>query len=261
MGLAIIGIWPLFRAIGAKSFADVGLVKPSGQWGQLGKGFALGIGSFAVVAGVAILGHGRQLNPELSSQFTLKLLRDTAVAMVAVPLLEELLFRGGLMGALRRAGDWRIALVVSSMVYAITHFLNGRDVDPTGPIHWYSGLEVLPKMLRGFTNFDPHAPGSAVPGFFTLTFAGLLLGLAYQRTGNLYFSMGLHSGWVFWNLRLYRVITSPVSGAEKWVWGGDNPTDGLLALGMMAAMFLAMIFTGAPAAKGSAVSEEAKKPK
>ncbi len=241
MGLAIIGIWPLFRSVGANSFKDVGLVKPSGHWGQLGKGFVLGLGSFAVVAGIAILGHGRQLNPEWSAQFTLKVARDTVAAMILVPLLEELLFRGGLMGALRKAGDWRIALLISSMVYAIVHFMSGKNVDPVGPIKWYSGLEVLPKMLRGFAQLDPNAAGSAIPGFFTLTFAGMILGLAYQRTGNLYFSMGVHGGWVFWNLRVYRILTTPVSGAKAWVWGGDNPTDGLLALAVMAAMWLAMV--------------------
>lgn len=248
MGLAIIGIWPLFRAIGAKSFKDIGLVKPSGQWGQLGKGFALGIASFALVAGIAILGHGRQVNPEWSSQFTVKLVRDTAIAIILIPILEEILFRGALFGALRKAGNWRVALVISSMVYAFVHFLSGKNVDPAGPIQWYSGLEVLPKMLGGSTQLEPDAFGSVIRGFITLTFAGMILALAYQRSGNLYFSMGLHGGWIFWNLKFYRVLTTPVNGADKWVWGGDNPTEGLLAMGVMAAIWLAMAMTGA---KGS----------
>jgi len=251
MGLAIIGIWPLLRSVGAKSFRDVGWVKPSGQWGQLGKGFALGVGSFAVVAGIALLGHGRQLNPDLSSQFTLKLVRDTVLAMILVPVLEETLFRGGLMGALRRACNWRIAVLASSMVYAIVHFMNGRELDPAGSIQWYSGLEILPKMLRGFTRWDPNVAGSVVPGFFTLTFAGMILGLAFQRSGNLYFSMGLHGGWIFWNLKFYRLLTTPVPGAKKWVWGGDNPTDGLLVLGVMAAMWLVTALGVGGAGKGS----------
>ena len=120
------------------------------------------------------------------------------------------------------------------MLYAIVHFMTGKDVDPAGPIHWYSGLEVLPKMLRGFAKWD-----AVIPGFFTLTLVGMLLGLAYQRTGNLYFSIGLHGGWIFW-IKFYRVMTVPVDGANTWLWGGNNPTDGLLALGMLAVMWLVM---------------------
>ena len=69
-------------------------------------------------------------------------------------------------------------------------------------------------MLAGFADF--HA---LVPGFFSLTLAGILLGLAYQRTGNLYFSIGLHAGWIFW-LKTYGAFTParrmprPGSGAR-----------------------------------------------
>ena len=66
---------------------------------------------------------------------------------------------------------------------------------------WNSGLILLPRMLGGFADF--HA---LVPGFFNLTLAGVLLGLAYQRTGNLYFSIGLHAGWIFW-LKTYGAFT------------------------------------------------------
>ena len=79
-------------------------------------------------------------------------------------------------------------------------------------------------MLGGFADF--HA---LVPGFFSLTLAGILLGLAYQRTGNLYFSIGLHAGWIFW-LKTYGAFTTSAPHAATWFWGTGKMIDGWLAL-------------------------------
>ncbi len=93
---------------------------------------------------------------------------------------------------------------------------------------WSSGLALLPQTLGGFANF--HA---LVPGFFSLTLAGVLLGLAYQRTGNLYFSIGLHAGWIFC-LRTYGALTVHAPGAAIWFWGTGKMTDGWLAFFVLA---------------------------
>src|SRR5437763_16547281 len=51
LGAALIGLWPLFRSLGARSSRDLGLVSPRGQWNNIGAGFALGFLSLAIVAG------------------------------------------------------------------------------------------------------------------------------------------------------------------------------------------------------------------
>jgi len=79
-------------------------------------------------------------------------------------------------------------------------------------------------MLRGFVDVE-----QVVPGFFNLTLAGGLLALAYQRTGNLYCSIGLHAGWIFW-LTFYGFLTREVAGADAWFWGTAKLIDGWLAL-------------------------------
>ena len=90
-------------------------------------------------------------------------------------------------------------------------------------------LVLLPQKLGGFADF--HA---LVPGFFSLTLAGVLLGLAYQRTGNLYFSIGLHAGWIFC-LAIYGQITVHAPHTAVWFWGGGKMTDGWLAFFVLAA--------------------------
>jgi hypothetical protein len=116
---------------------------------------------------------------------------------------------------------WPFALLISSVIYALVHFL--QRVDLAGPVVWNSGLVLLPQKLGGFADF--HA---LVPGFFNLTLAGVLLCLAYQRTGNLYFSIGLHAGWIFC-LKFYDQFTVQVPHAATWFWGSVKMTDGWLA--------------------------------
>ncbi len=222
LALALLGIWPLLRSLGAKSWRDVGIVNPAGECPRLWAGFALGFGSLACVALIVLAAHGRQFNPNLTTAQLAGKAGGAALTAIVVAVLEELLFRGAIFGAFRKIWDWRAALLLSSMIYAIVHFMQNADLP--GPVTWTSGLQLLPIMLRGFG--DLHA---LIPGFFNLTLAGILLALAYQRTGNLYFSIGLHAGWIFW-LKSYGLLTSPGSDANQWLWGTQKLIDGWLAL-------------------------------
>jgi hypothetical protein len=126
---------------------------------------------------------------------------------------------------LRKAHRWTTALLVSSAVYALVHFFQRLASPPK--ITWLSGLELLPRMCRGFIDLQ-----LLVPGFFALMLAGVILGVAYHRSGNLYLSIGLHAGWIFW-LRFYGAVTLPAVGANRWFWGGGKLIDGWLALGSL----------------------------
>ncbi len=230
LGLALIGIWPLLKSLGATSLGEAGLVRPSGHWSKLGIGFLFGFVSLAVVAGFALLGAARHFNQGLAPGMLFEKALGISLTAGVVAVLEELLFRGAVFGGLRKVFNWVFALVVSSMIYAIMHFM--EPAKATGTITWLSGLELLPRMLGGFTNVS-----AVFPGVFNLTLAGMLLGLAYQRTGNLYFSIGLHAGWIFW-LKSYGVLTSAAAGTSTWWWGTSKLIDGWFALPVLAATLL-----------------------
>lgn len=219
--LALAGLWPLLRALGARKPQDFGLVKPAGQSGRLIAGLVLGFVSLAVVAALALAGGARTWPESFdAARLAGRLLGAVATAAV-VATLEEVLFRGGIFGGLRRVLDWRVALLISSAIYALVHFF--APARHEGPVLWNSGLALLVPMFSGFTNIQ-----QLFPGFFNLTLAGVLLALAYQRTGNLYFSIGLHAGWVFW-LKSYGVFTNSVAEANVWLYGTRKMTDGWLA--------------------------------
>jgi membrane protease YdiL (CAAX protease family) len=222
LGIALLGLWPFARSLGAHSWREIGLPKPQGQGSKLVGGLALGFGSLAVVAGLVLLAGGRTLDAHRSGHSLMRHLVNAGLAALVVALLEEIIFRGALFGALRKAYHWMIALLLSSAIYALLHFFESpQTMSEAG---WASGLELLPRMARGFVNFQ-----AVVPGFFNLTLAGLILGLAYHRFGNLYFSIGLHSGWIFW-VKSYGFLTRANPTANTWFWGSRKLVDGWLAL-------------------------------
>ncbi len=231
--LALLGIGPLFHSLGARSWREVGLVEPWGQGRRFAGGFALGFCSLAAVAIIVLAAHGRRINAGLTPLQLGGKVAGAAASGLVVGIIEELLFRGAVFGALRKVWDWRFALIVSSLIYALVHFMESTDV--TGPVSWFSGLTLLPLMLRGFGDWD-----ALIPGFLNLTLAGLLLGLAYQRTGNLYCSIGLHAGWIFW-LKSCGFLTVPIKNAGTGFWGTQKMIDGWPTLLILA---LALVMMG-----------------
>jgi len=236
LGIALIGLWPLVKNLGFTSLSEVGLVNPRGQMKKLGGGFLLAFVSMAVAVALAFACHARHVNTRISGgQILMRLLEASGTAIAVAPL-EELLFRGALFGALRRAFHWIYALLLSSMFYAIMHYFeSGKD---SGAVTWLSGLQLLPSMFGNFGNL--HA---VIPGFFNLTLIGALLALAYQRTGNLYFSIGLHMSWIIW-VKAYMALSAFEPGADRWLWGVGRMAivNGWIALPILFATLLAFVW-------------------
>ena len=219
--VALLGLPFFVRAAGIRRWADVGVDPRRVGWRRIAAGFAMGFTSLAAVCSIALAAGGRTLRldrtpGELAAQF----LGALATALV-VGVIEELLFRGAIYGGLRRAMPWGAALLASSAIYAIVHFLT-RPVSPD-VVRWDSGLRALPTMLAGAADLK-----TLVPAFLSLTLAGVVLGLAYQRTGDLYASIGIHAGWIFW-LKFYGLLTRSVPAADAWFWGTRKLVDGWLA--------------------------------
>jgi membrane protease YdiL (CAAX protease family) len=154
--LALAGLWTLLCALGATSWRETGLVQIHGQWKKLFGGLLLGFVSLAVVAGIAIGGGDRVFIQGLTAHKIVGIISNAIATAVIVATIEEILFRGGIFGGLRRILHWSLALIASSMIYALVHFLQHAEL--AGPVAWNSGLILLPRMLGGFADF--HAPAS-----------------------------------------------------------------------------------------------------
>jgi uncharacterized protein len=232
--VALLGIPFYVRASGIRRWADVGVDPRRLRWRRVAAGFALGFCSLAAVCGVALASGARTLSPRTPGQLAGQFAGALATALF-VAVIEELLFRGAIYGGLKRAMPWGAALVVSSAIYAIVHFM-ARPSNPP-EIGWLSGLRVLPTMLAGMLE-----PGGLVPAFVNLTLAGMVLGLSYHFTGDILASIGIHAGWIFW-LKFYGYLTRAVPGTDPVFWGTRKLVDGWLAfVALVVVLGLLMIF-------------------
>lgn len=125
--LALAGVWPLLRALGVKSPRETGLVPPYGQSKKVFGGLLLGFVSLAVVAGIVLASGGRALTGNAPAGKIIGTVLSAAGTAAVVATLEEILFRGGVFGGLRRMFYWPLALGLSSLVYALVHFLRRAD--------------------------------------------------------------------------------------------------------------------------------------
>jgi membrane protease YdiL (CAAX protease family) len=232
LGMALICLWPLVRAMGITSWRSLGFVNPGEKWRDSVPGFILGFCSLAVVAVLAIVSGARKGHLTTSGHEIVTHIINTTCAAVAVAFLEEILFRGALFGSMRKA--WRLgtAVGVSSLIYALAHFVQ-KAPDPEF-VKWSTGLAMLPQMFGKLGDIPV-----LVPKVMVLFVAGVILAVAYQRTGSLFFSIGLHAGWIFW-LKSYRFVSTPVPTAANWFWGTDELINGWLALLVLVGVLFAL---------------------
>jgi len=231
---AVLGLRPFLRALGVRSWADLGLSGRPGKAGRVVGGVALSVGALALAAVVALLAGARAVNTDIGFEALGGRLAGVALTAVVVSVLEEVLFRGGLFGGLRQADRWKRALVVSSLLYALLHFFGSPPSPET--VTWTSGLALLPGMLSGFVDL-----GRLVPDFFNIFVVGALLAVAYHRTGDLYYSMGMHAGLIF-AASAYGTLTVPVPGVHLAYWGSGILIDGWMAFLVLSLTMVALLF-------------------
>jgi len=186
--VALIGLWPLLRSIGYRTWSEFGYPRRAAWWRQILVGFALGIVSLAVAALVGGRGvHWGDVTPGLVGK-----LLATALA---VGVIEETFFRGGLQGGLQRGMHWVVALVIASVIYSAVHFLKPTGVKlAPDEVTWASGFTCLEQIVS-----KSFARPEVLSGFVTLLLAGWVLGWAFIKSGALYLPIGLHAGWVLSN--------------------------------------------------------------
>ena len=118
---------------------------------------------------------------------------DALMPSIAVPFVEEIIFRGVLMGIFLRAMRPSVAIASLAFLFAFMHFLKpppGVEIPDPGAA--MAGFQLLGQI---FTRFGDPLP--MISEFGTLLAVGLVLGYARWRTASLWLPAGLHTGWVF----------------------------------------------------------------
>ncbi len=153
-----------------------------------------------------------------------RIVSKAVLPAVGASLLEEWLFRGVLLGLWLRFARPVAACVGSSLLFAFLHFLTPpKSAGTVDPASAFSGFELLGKILHHFTD-----PLFFVTDFATLTLVGLILAWARVRTGALWFSIGLHAGWVL-AFQAFSLFYKIVPSHPLRPWGiGDDLRSGVL---------------------------------
>ena len=138
---------------------------------------------------------------------------------------EELMLRGYVLTVLRKSLDWRLAVVLTSIVFGLLHIPN---------------------------------PGSNAASIAMVVLAGVLLGTIVVVTGSLYAATATH---LAWNWVMAGVLHAPVSGlavatpdyrlvdaGPDWLTGGPwGPEGGMgAALGMAGALTYLLVRRARP---------------
>ena len=228
LGLALLGLGLLCRFSGIQSASEIGWAHPRKHWPWLSKGLLLGLASLTAAAALPLLTGAREWLPTPALAEWTRHFANALLAGVLVAVIEETLFRGVLFGLLRRDLPWRWAAVIGSLFFAAMHFLDQKP--ELESITWASGFSALPAMVHDFAN-DPYW----VAKFINLTLAGIILCALWQRTGNLFCSIGVHAGWIFC-LKTNGFITQSTAETASTFWGNGQISDGWAATPLLALM-------------------------
>jgi membrane protease YdiL (CAAX protease family) len=138
------------------------------------------------------------------------------LSAIAIAIIEEGFFRAFLLGGMRTDFGNLGALTASSAFYALAHLVRS-------PAHFYvtsyepaAGLATLAHSMDQLSHL-----ATAIPTLIGLLLLGIVLGKAYLLTGSVYFSIGLHAGFVLGAKLWPKIILN--RAAIPWWLAGPGP--------------------------------------
>ena len=199
------------------------LVQPPHPLRQVFGGFVMGT-LFLLAAGAiaVLLGFFQWQHKSLTSLIPGAL---TTAAVVAV--LEEVIFRGIILGIFLRTFRPSVAIFLVAGLFAALHFIRPPEgvmvANPESALAGFAFLEfTAQRLLDGHLILQQFAP---------LLLVGILLGTTRYLTSSLWLPIGLHAGWVF-AFTLFGDLTQAVGERPQWMSLiiGENLAQGLLPL-------------------------------
>lgn len=225
---AILFLWPLARSL--KLGRDL---MPS--WHPVKGGAGRWLVGFALAAGLLLLmgrGFVEAGAYQVAAEPRWSKWGNAMSAALGAGIIEEIFFRGAILGILLRTQRRGVAVLWCTFIFAIVHFLKppvGWEIADQ-EIRWWSGFVVLGQISKGFgdTQF-------LLAEFSTLFAVGWVLAWTRLWTGQLWLGIGLHGGWIF-GLKFFSAVTAgtPALAAGEWLpWIGVNLKIGLVPFAMV----------------------------
>ncbi len=171
---------------------------------ELGIGLALGVVTMSVVAASMValgLLDFRQA-AGYGAGAVAALVAKRLASGLAVGLIEETALRGAMYTGIQRESGTAVAIALTSVVYAWTHFIGAFHI-PAAHISAWSGVALVAGELQSLAH-----PLGIADAFLCLTAVGVVLAIVRSITGNTAAGMGLHAGWV-WVMLVVHGLSEP----------------------------------------------------
>jgi membrane protease YdiL (CAAX protease family) len=195
----------------------LGLTPRAFAWPDLGRGFGLAIASMAGLA--LIMSWLKVFEPffRISLADSLARCASAVLAAASAGFMEEILFRGVIFRGLHEELGRARAYLFAALIYSSIHFVKPGDPAALGGLDAWTGIRYLAGSFQPFTELD-----TLFPGLLGLFLIGAVLCYAFERTGTLYLSIGLHAGWIF-SLKTLRVFGDFRRNDLGWLFGSTDP--------------------------------------
>ena len=211
----VLATYIMLRRVEGLPWAVVGLDIPAAAPPTLLKGAAFGLLTIGIPSVILLAAGQLRILPGVPGSSLAKA-GESVLFLLPAAFFEELFVRGFAFSVIRRMSGWKLALIVTSMVFGLLHAAN---------------------------------PGANASSILAVIVAGFFLGAILLATGSLYAAGAAHFAW---NWVMMGALHTPVSGLQTvnpdynvvdagpdWLTGGRwGPESGLLAVvAMFAVLF------------------------
>ncbi len=193
-------------------------------------GFMLGIATLLIQVGCAVFFGARTLffYKFTWAKFVAKSVKAFFSASL-IGLIEEFVFRGILFGYFKRHLPLIMAFLLSSLIYSAAHFFQPKDMIPIDETSLLSGFVIFAHIIK------PVLSPEVIMRSIGLVLVGLCLASGYYFTRSLYFSIGLHAGWVF-VIKVDGIMVTRTMPDRIFLWGSSNIVGGISTWIMLVAV-------------------------
>ena len=222
--VAFILLWPTIVSLKIERLSDLSLYPNDHAVSDLLKGFLAALSPLWLLEVLLIMVKWYLLENFCSWKLGLKIVTTAFV----VASLEEFLFRGVILGLIRRFFKNEAAIILVAFFFAGVHFLNLPHFQEV-TMHWWSGFSLLFHRDQYWSDWP-----LAIGAFGTLFFLGVILGWATVRTESLWLAIGLHAGWIFAQ-QFFHAVTRE-NFFDLLPWWGPFQIHGMVPIGILVIM-------------------------
>jgi membrane protease YdiL (CAAX protease family) len=238
MLVALVGVIWVVRHYRLGNRAALGFAPPTPEYlATAFKYFIAGVAMMIPMLALMFAAHLRlpKLDVVYNAGFVLELVASSVIGGLIVALIEETFFRGFLHAALERDRGAVTAVVATSLLFAVLHFV-GKARVPDANLQWASGWQWLQLTLQLFSR-----PTAIVDAFLVYLGIGVLLGTVRAWMGHTAGCVGLHAGWVAAMLMVRESTRANDAAPLAYLQGSFDHFVGWLVLGWTLLMGCAFV--------------------